>query len=55
MYIRLFLYNKYFKILSIVSLPGGKNGAFQPYTETKTNLLFAQKKTKEEVELFEKK
>jgi len=54
MYIRLFLY-KYFRILGIISLPGGKNGAFQPYTGTKTNLLFAQKKTREEVELFEKK
>jgi len=53
MYIRLFLY-KYFRILGVVSLPGGKNGAFQPYTGTKTNLLFAQKKTREEVELFEK-
>jgi len=54
MYIRLFLY-KYFRILGVVSLPGGKNGAFQPYTGTKTNLLFAQKKTREEVELFENK
>ena len=54
MYIRLFLY-KYFKIFGVVSLPGGKNGAFQPYTGTKTNLLFAQKKTREEVELFERK
>ncbi len=35
-------------------MPGGKDGAFQPYTGTKTNLLFAQKKTKEEVELYEK-
>jgi type I restriction enzyme M protein len=53
MYIRLFLY-KYFKVIAVVSLPGGKNGAFTPYTGTKTNLLFAQKKTREEVELFEK-
>ena len=53
MYIRQFLY-KYFNILGVVSLPGGKNSAFQPYTGTKTNLLFAQKKTKQEVERFEK-
>jgi len=53
MYIRLFLY-KYFRVLGVVSLPGGKDGAFQPYTGTKTNLLFAQKKTRQEVELFEK-
>lgn len=51
-YIRLFLY-KYFKIIGIVSIPGGKDGAFQPYTGTKTNLLFAQKKSKEDVEQFE--
>jgi len=53
MRIRLFLY-KYFRILGIVSLPGGKSGPFQPYTGTKTNLLFARKKTRDEVERFEK-
>lgn len=44
-YIRLFLY-KYFKIKAIVSLP---QLAFEPYTSTKTSLLFAQKKTSDEV------
>ena len=44
-YVRLFLY-KYFWIKAIVSLP---DLAFQPYTPTKTSLLFAQKKTPEEV------
>lgn len=53
MYIRLFLY-KYFKIDAVVSLPGGKDGAFLPYTPTKTSLLFAQKKTRREVEAWEK-
>ena len=41
-YIRLFLY-KYFKIKSVVSLP---QLTFEPYTSTKTSLLFAQKKHK---------
>lgn len=45
-YIRLFLF-KYFKIKAIVSLP---QLTFDPYTKTKTSLLFAQKKTKQEVE-----
>lgn len=45
-YIRLFLY-KYFWIRAIVSLP---QLTFEPYTSTKTSLLFAQKKTKAEVE-----
>ena len=44
-HVRLFLY-KYFWIKAIVSLP---DLAFQPYTPTKTSLLFAQKKTPEEV------
>ena len=44
-YIRLFIY-KYFKIRAVVSLP---QLTFEPYTSTKTSLLFAQKKTKEEV------
>lgn len=44
-YIRLFLY-KYFKIKAVVSLP---QLAFEPYTSTKTSILFAQKKTKAEV------
>ncbi|MBO4738550.1 MAG: restriction endonuclease subunit M [Bacteroidales bacterium] len=45
-YIRLFLF-KYFKIKAVVSLP---QLTFEPYTSTKTSLLFAQKKTKQEVE-----
>lgn len=53
-YIRLFLF-KYFKIKAIVSMP---QLTFEPYTSTKTSLLFAQKKTKEEIkqwnELWEK-
>lgn len=44
-YIRLFLY-KYFKIKAVVSLP---QLTFEPYTSTKTSILFAQKKTKEEI------
>lgn len=47
-YIRLFLY-KYFKIRAVVSLP---QLAFEPYTSTKTSILFAQKKTKAEVEAW---
>lgn len=47
-YIRLFLY-KYFKIKAVVSLP---QITFEPYTSTKTSILFAQKKTKEEVVLW---
>lgn len=45
-YIRLFLF-KYFKIKAIVSLP---QLAFEPYTSTKTSILFAQKKTKDEID-----
>jgi type I restriction enzyme M protein len=44
-YIRLFLF-KYFKIKAVVSLP---QLSFEPYTSTKTSLLFAQKKTKKEI------
>lgn len=44
-YIRLFLY-KYFKVKAVVSLP---QLAFEPYTSTKTSILFAQKKTKAEI------
>lgn len=44
-YIRLFLF-KYFKIKAVVSLPVL---TFEPYTSTKTSLLFAQKKTAKEV------
>jgi type I restriction enzyme M protein len=45
-YIRLFLY-KFFKIKAVISLP---QLTFEPYTSTKTSLLFAQKKTKAEIE-----
>lgn len=45
-YIRLFLY-KYFKIKAVISIP---QLAFEPYTSTKTSLLFAQKKTASEVD-----
>lgn len=45
-YIRLFLF-KYFNIKAIVSLP---QLTFEPFTSTKTSLLFAQKKNKIQVE-----
>lgn len=45
-YIRLFIF-KYFNVKAIVSLP---QVTFEPYTSTKTSLLFAQKKTKKQVE-----
>lgn len=45
-YIRLFLF-KYFHIKAVVSLP---QITFEPFTSTKTSLLFAQKKTKSQVE-----
>ena len=44
-YIRLFIY-KYFKVKAVVSLP---QLTFEPYTPTKTSILFLQKKTKEEI------
>lgn len=49
-YIRLFIF-KYFKIKAVVSLP---QLAFSPYTNTKTSILFAQKKTKDEIEVWDK-
>jgi len=49
-YIRLFIY-KYFNVKAVVSLP---QLTFEPFTSTKTSLLFAQKKTKEEVENWDK-
>ena len=45
-YIRLFIF-KYFNIKAVISLP---RLTFAPYTSTKTSILFAQKKTKEEIE-----
>lgn len=50
LYIRLFLY-RFFFIKAVVSLP---QVAFQPYTPTKTSLLFAVKKKPAEVELWDK-
>lgn len=47
-YIRLFLY-KYFKIKAIISLP---TLAFSPFTNTKTSIIFAQKKDKKEIKQF---
>jgi type I restriction enzyme M protein len=44
-YIRLFLF-KYFKIKAVVSLP---QITFEPFTSTKTSILFLQKKTKKEI------
>lgn len=44
-YIRLFIF-KYFNVKAIVSLP---QLTFEPYTSTKTSILFAQKKSKEDV------
>lgn len=44
-YIRLFIY-KYFKVKAVVSLP---QVTFEPFTSTKTSLLFAQKKKATEV------
>lgn len=44
-YIRLFLF-KYFHVRAVVSLP---QLAFVPYTQTKTSILFAQKKSAREV------
>lgn len=48
-YIRLFLY-KYFNVKAIVSLP---QLAFEPFTSTKTSLLFAQKKNPAEIAAWE--
>jgi type I restriction enzyme M protein len=45
-YIRLFIF-KYFNVKAVVSLP---QITFEPFTSTKTSLLFAQKKTKRQVE-----
>ncbi|WIK67063.1 restriction endonuclease subunit M [Globicatella sanguinis] len=47
-YIRLFLF-KYFNIRAIVSLP---QSTFAPYTNTKTSILFAQKKVSEELKIW---
>jgi type I restriction enzyme M protein len=44
-YIRLFLF-KYFKVKAVVSLP---QITFEPFTSTKTSILFLQKKTQDEI------
>ncbi len=49
-YIRLFIY-KYFKVKAVISLP---QLTFEPFTNTKTSLLFAQKKTKIEIDEWNK-
>jgi type I restriction enzyme M protein len=49
LYIRLFLY-RFFHLKAVVSLP---QVTFQPYTPTKTSLLFAVKKTRREVEAWD--
>ena len=49
-YARLLLF-KYFDFKAIISLP---TVTFDPYTQTRTGILFAQKKTKEDVQLFGK-
>lgn len=48
-YIRLFLF-KHFNIKAVVSLP---QVTFEPFTSTKTSILFAQKKTYEEVKKWD--
>jgi len=47
-YIRLFIF-KYFNVKAVVSLP---QITFEPFTSTKTSLLFAQKKNKKQVEAW---
>ena len=47
-YIRLFIF-KYFNVKAVVSLP---QITFEPFTSTKTSLLFAQKKTKKEIQYW---
>lgn len=49
LYIRMFLY-RFFHLKAVVSLP---QVTFQPYTPTKTSLLFAVKKTRKEVEAWD--
>jgi len=48
-YMRLFIY-KYFKVKAVISLP---QLTFEPFTSTKTSLLFAQKKTKKEIKKWD--
>lgn len=50
-YIRLFIY-KYFNVKAVVSLP---QLTFEPFTSTKTSLLFAQKKSDDEIKLWNDK
>lgn len=48
-YIRLFIF-KYFNVKAVISLP---TLAFEPYTSTRTSLLFAQKKEPIEIQEYE--
>lgn len=48
--VRLMIY-RFFKVKSVISLP---YLTFQPYTSTKTSLLFAEKKTTEEIKDYDK-
>lgn len=50
-YIRLFLF-RFFKIVAVVSLP---QVAFEPYTQTKTSLLFARKKSAAELAQWDRR
>ncbi|MDI2586601.1 N-6 DNA methylase [Psychrobacillus sp. NEAU-3TGS] len=50
-YIRLFIY-KYFNVKAVVSLP---EVTFEPYTSTKTSILFAQKKSSKDITLWNDK
>lgn len=47
-YIRVFLF-KYFNIKAVVSLP---ELTFEPFTPTKTSILFAQKKARQEIDVW---
>jgi type I restriction enzyme M protein len=50
LYVRMFLY-RFFNIRAVVSLPVV---AFQPHTPTKTSLLFAEKKSRDAVEAWDR-
>lgn len=49
-YIRLFIF-RFFRVVAVVSLP---QVAFEPYTQTKTSLLFARKKTSSELQEWDR-
>ena len=50
-YIRLFIF-KYFNVKAVISLP---QLTFEPYTSTKTSILFAQKKNSDELKEWDSK